>query len=97
MQTAELTAAVTYFSTKGDEKAALVIGTPESTRGRIAEGQVGLKVFNPLNGHSYYRRAQWNEALGGFQSAEAARQAAAEQALAGAEDQAEGSDHGTDN
>lgn len=61
-----LLSTVTYTDTQGKTKAALVIGTPESTDGRIEEGQVTIMVFSPLNGNSYHRYARFNAEDGTF-------------------------------
>src|ERR1039458_4765753 len=60
-KTVNLLSAVTYTSTKGQAKAALVIGTPESTQGVIPENQLSLTIFNPLTGRRYQRFAIMNE------------------------------------
>lgn len=70
----DLMSAVKYTDGQGRTKAALVIGTPESTGGRIPEGQVSLAVFNPMNGNRYFRRAVAGED-GTFLSADRAEMA----------------------
>jgi hypothetical protein len=52
---------VVYTDTNGKAKAALVIGTPESTEGKIAADQVSVLVYNPLTGNSYFRFARLAE------------------------------------
>lgn len=66
-----LLSAVTYTDSQGKTKAALVIGTPESTDGAIPDGQVSLAIFNPLNGHRYFRRAVLGTEDGTYHNADA--------------------------
>lgn len=57
---AELLSPVAYTDTHGKIKAALVVGTPESTDGAISDGQVSLLIVNPVTFHTYGRFAALN-------------------------------------
>jgi hypothetical protein len=57
---------VTYTDSNDRTKAALVVGTPESTAGRIAEGHVSVVIFNPVTGNRYFRFAALDAETGTY-------------------------------
>lgn len=74
-KTIKLGQTVTYVSTKGYEKAALVVGTPESVQQghsgvpQLAEGNLHLLVLSPT-GHTYSRQSVPNKEIAAQQAPE---------------------------